>query len=197
MISFLKQLSETGNIGIELHGLKHTYKEFEGVVDSIFLLDTINLLEDIIDLKIDSFSPPNNSISIDNSILLNKYFKNLFISYFPRPFEREFSLSFFKHLFFASLYKFLKDGYIRHFYRAPYHIKYCREFPSFAIYYGFNESYIYNNLKRIDPNQKGVVCLATHYYDLQHNMVTKSILENCIEILLDKKIEFQNINKLA
>jgi hypothetical protein len=194
LINYLKLKIKDKSIGIGMHGIHHHYKEMEFLIDEMKIPKNIQLINDELDINLKCFSSPNNSINSTNSEIIGKYFEYLFVSYSHKFYERKMSYSNLYYFFIFSINRIFSLS--KEFYFSPRKINNLKEISSIPISYVSSESKTISLLKKINPNKDGIICLATHYYDLIHNTSTKDLLLKSISILESKGVKFINVNQL-
>jgi peptidoglycan/xylan/chitin deacetylase (PgdA/CDA1 family) len=196
LINYLVNGVKNDRFGVGVHGFHHSYREFENQIDERQFLRGCDEMKSVFGEKLLAFSPPNNSINRKNVRIVSKVFKHLFISFGPWLHERDLSL--------VSMVSFLKLAIIKNsenpykylFQSSPRLIGDHYEYSSLPIFYGQSSKTVFDSVNAADPHQDGVICLATHYYDLQRNECTRWLLEESINILKSKGVEFITIQQL-
>ena len=194
LMNYLKLKIKNKLIGIGMHGIHHHYKEMEFLIDEKKIPKNIQMINDELDINLKCFSSPNNSINLRNSEIVSKYFEYLFVSYSHIFYERKMSFSNLYYFFLFSLNRIFSLS--KEFYFSPRKINNLNEISSIPISYVANQEYVIRTLNNIDEKKDGIICLATHYYDLLHNDTTKNLLLKSINILRNKKIRFISIDEI-
>ena len=194
LMNYLKLKIKDKFIGIGMHGIHHHYKEMEFLIDEKKIPMHIQMINDELGINLKCFSSPNNSINLRNSEIVSKYFEYLFVSYSHRFHERKISFSNLYYYFIFSINRVFSLS--KEFYFSPRKINNLNEISSIPISVVANQEYVINTLNNIDEKKDGIICLATHYYDLLHNDSTKNLLLKSIEILRNKKINFVSVQEM-
>jgi hypothetical protein len=197
LIKYLKEEFDNKNIGLGLHGVRHSYKELDRKDFDVEMLN--NQLDKFcqeFDIQNKCISFPNNTISKKNMNKIEKYFDLFFVGYSHRLFERNASIKNFLHFAEASLSYFTKSK-ISYAAKGVRNISNHYEISSTPISYLTSKDDIEDILKFAKNNHEGTLCLATHFYDLDENASTREHLKRLVIELKSMGCVFLRINDLT
>jgi len=186
LIKLLKQKLKEEKIDILLHGYNHKIEpdgfEFELIKDPYEkIIEGKNYLEELFDVKISVFVPPNNSIS-NKSV---KALRRIGLNISGIPSVQFPHVAWWQEAFFEYLFNHV----------SPYKI-HC--FKNKELYYHYlTPKNIQNVLSELYFSKKfnGSFCLATHYWELKNDY--KSTFNKFMNVVLkDKNVKFYKLSKL-
>jgi peptidoglycan/xylan/chitin deacetylase (PgdA/CDA1 family) len=196
LINYLANGVQNDKFGVGLHGFHHSYREFTKQIDEKQFLRGCDEMKSVFGDKLSAFSPPNNSINRKNVKIVSKAFKHLFISFGPWLHERDLSFGALVSFLRLALIKYSKNPYKYLFQSSPRAVSGHYEYPSLPVFYGQSSKLVFDSIDAVNPHHDGVICLATHFYDLQRNECTRWLLEKSINTLKDKGVKFITIQQL-
>ena len=161
-----KELLQRDNVNLSMHGIRHFgYGEFQNKIKSSEIIRAKKTLEDIFEVKVDSFTPPNNILTKSNFYkIADAGFNRLFSAFSNWPSERPINYYYLNH-FFRSSFLALKGEKARRIIK-PLKFKNLEELPSF-IAYNINElNELVENIVKSNININDKITIATHYWEL-------------------------------
>lgn len=161
-----KKLFQKNNVNLSMHGIRHFgYGEFKNEIKLSEIKNAKKTLEDIFEVKVDTFTPPNNILTKTNFYkLADAGFNRLFSAFSSWPFERPLNYYYLNH-FLRSSFLALKQKKSRRVIK-PLKFQNLKEFPSF-IAYNLNElNELVDNIVKSNINSNETIIIATHYWEL-------------------------------
>lgn len=166
LISKVKNLLKLKNVSISMHGISHSgYGEFSNPISTNEIKHAKKTLEKVFEVKVTTFTPPNNILSKKNYTNLKSVGFTRIISAFSNwPSERPLRFCYLDHFFRSSLLalKNKKDQRIL----RPLIFSGIREHPSFIAYNEGELKTIVNSIYKSCPNPDETIVVATHYWEL-------------------------------
>jgi hypothetical protein len=195
LINFLKHHLELDNISVGMHGVHHSYKEFNKLVKAEEIKENFKMLTKTFNLENSAISFPNNSLRSLNVISLEKYFDYFFIGYSHYIHERPVSLSNFYYFILAALAR-LTNSEERYIASGIRKVGNHNEISSIPVSYLSDYSIISKITQTVINSNSKLLCLATHYYDLKENSKTRKLLQDIIQELEVLGVEFIGLKQI-
>ncbi|MEY2702309.1 MAG: hypothetical protein RLY43_942 [Bacteroidota bacterium] len=165
-IAEVKKLLKRGNIKIGMHGVQHAgYGEFSKRIDIDNILRAKKYLENIFEVNVDIFTPPNNIISKENFINIEAAgFKRIITAFSNWPHERPFHIKNFLHFLLSAILVITKNKDKRIL--IELHHGGLVENQSFVAYTEDDLFKLYDAIKYSLEIKNGDIYIATHYWEV-------------------------------
>lgn len=198
LVNFLRKQIKKRRVSIMLHGYSHRdYKngfEFEkghGLYDKV--KEGKEYLEELFDVKVKTFVPPHNSLSIEGTRAVVQNGLNIVGAFGHRPWERIPGVV--NVINFLKLFSFmLKYGREK---RYPYVLDFDnhKEFGCYSLIGSTHFEDLFARL-RFAEKKKGDFCVATHYWEVLAADLKPTLMQLIREAQTIEGIQFVTVDQL-